>query len=91
MFQGIWKPTQRSVDKNCAVEFCGRGCNVDGLHLLEASERMTLWHQLGDRPLVEGAGDQQDDVVDHVAVGYVVQERCQIAWMSKVRNIELKL
>jgi hypothetical protein len=40
---------------------------------------------------VEGAGDQQDDVVDHVAVGYVVQERCQIAWMSKVRNIELKL
>jgi len=44
---------------------------------------MTLWHQLGDRPLVEGAGDQQDDVVDHVAVGYVVQERCQIAWRVK--------
>ena len=51
---------------------------MDGLHLLEAAERVALRDQLGDRPLVQSSGDQQDDVVDHVAVGDVVKERGQV-------------
>lgn len=47
---------------------------MDGLHLLEAAERVALGHQLRDGALVEGARDQQDDVVDHVAVGDEVEE-----------------
>ena len=63
-----------SVDQDRVVEL-GRGArDVDRLHLLEAAERVALAHQLGDGSLVQGAGDQQHDVVDHVAVGDVVQE-----------------
>ena len=40
---------------------------------------MTLCDQLGDGPLVEGPRDEEDDVVDHVAVGDVVQEGGQSA------------
>ena len=51
---------------------------MDGLHLLEAAERVALGDQLRDRPLVQSSGDQQDDVVDHVAVGDVVEESGQV-------------
>jgi len=47
---------------------------MDGLHLLEAAQWVALGNQLGDGSLVQRAGDQQDDVVDHVAVGDEVQE-----------------
>lgn len=43
-------------------------------HLLEAAQRMALWYQLGNGTLVQGAGNQQDDVVDHVTVRNVVEE-----------------
>jgi hypothetical protein len=39
---------------------------------------MALGDQLGDGSLMKRAGDQEDDVVDHVAVGDVVQEGGQI-------------
>ena len=39
---------------------------------------MALGDQLGDGSLMKRAGDQEDDVVDHVAVGDVVQEGGQV-------------
>lgn len=52
----------------------GRGLgDVDRLHLLEAAKRVTLWHQLRDGPLMESARDQQNDIIDHVAVPGVRQ------------------
>ena len=74
--------TKRGVDEDSAVKLSRGRCHVDGLHLFEASERVALGHQLGDGPLVQCSGDQQDDVVDHVAVGDVVQERGQVTWMQ---------
>ena len=44
------------------------------LHLLKTSQRMTFTYQLGDWSLVERPCDQEDDVVNHVSVGDVVQE-----------------
>ena len=61
--------TERRVDEDSVVELCGRGGDVDGLHLLEGAERVALGHQLGDGPLVQRPRDQQDYVVDHVASG----------------------
>ena len=63
--------TKRSVHQHGVVELRRRGRDVDGLHLLEAAERVALAHQLREGALVQGAGDQQDDVVDHVAVTVV--------------------
>ena len=40
---------------------------------------MALCDQLRDWPLVQRAGDEQDDVVDHVGVGDEVQEGGQLA------------
>ncbi len=58
---------ERRVDEDSVVELGrGRG-DVDGLHLLEAAQRVALWDQLGDGALVQRARDQQDDVVYHVA------------------------
>lgn len=60
--------TQGRVHQDGVVEL-GRGLgDVDRLHLLEAAQRVALGHQLGDGALVERPGDQQDDVIDHVAV-----------------------
>lgn len=60
--------TQRRVHQDGVVKLGGGLGDVDRLHLLEAAQRVTLWHQLRDGTLVEGAGDQQDDVIDHIAV-----------------------
>lgn len=64
-----WKqPTQGRVHQDGVVELGWGLGDVDCLHLLEAAQRVTLGHQLRDGTLVEGSGDQQDDVIDHVAV-----------------------
>lgn len=47
---------------------------MDGLHLLETAQRVTLGDQLGNGALVQRARDQQNDIVDHVAVRDEVQE-----------------
>jgi len=65
---------QGRVHQNGVVQLGGRGRHMDGLHLLEAAQWVALGNQLGDGSLVQRAGDQQDDVVDHVAVGDEVQE-----------------
>ncbi len=77
IIETLFSFTERCVHQNCVVKLSGRGRDVNGLHLLETSEGVAFWHKLGDRPLVEGAGDQQNDVVNHVAVCDVVQERSQ--------------
>ena len=41
---------------------------MDGFHLLKAAERVALWDELRDGTLVQRAGNQQHNVVDHVAV-----------------------
>lgn len=61
-------PTQGRVHQDGVVELGGRLGDVHSLHLLEAAQRVAFRHQLGDGPLVQRAGDQQDDVIDHVAV-----------------------
>lgn len=68
------KFTKRSINKNGVVELGWSSCYMDGLHLLEASQRMTLGYQLGYRPLMEGSRNQENDVVDHVAISYKVQK-----------------
>lgn len=60
--------TQGRVHQDGVVQLGGGLSDVDRLHLLEAAQRMTLWHQLRDGALVEGARDQQDDIIDHIAV-----------------------
>ena len=60
--------TERRVNEDGVVELGRRRGDVDGLHLFEAAQRVALAHQLGQRSLVQGASDQQDDVVNHVAV-----------------------
>ena len=60
--------TQGRVHQDGVVQLGGGLGDVDRLHLLEAAQRVTLWHQLRDGPLVQSARDQQDDVIDHVAV-----------------------
>jgi len=60
--------TQGCVHQDGVVKLSGGLGDVDRLHLLEAAQRMTLWHQLRDGSLVQSPGDQQDDVIDHVAV-----------------------
>lgn len=61
-------PTERGIDQDSIVEL-GRCCgNMDGLHLLETAEGMTLGDELGDGALMQRASDQQHNVVYHVAV-----------------------
>lgn len=60
--------TQWCVHKDGIVELGGGLRNVDRLHLFKAAQRVTLGHQLRNGPLVQSARDQQDDVIDHIAV-----------------------
>ena len=60
--------------------------DVDRLHLLEAAKRSVLAYELQNGPLVEGAGDEQDDVVDHVAVGDVVEEGGLVTHVLELRH-----
>lgn len=65
---------ERRIDQHRIVQLGRCGRDVDRLHLLEAAERVALRDELRDRALMQRARDQQDDVVDHVAVRDVVQE-----------------
>ena len=71
--------SEGSVNQDRVVKLGRGGSDVNGLHLLEAAERVALAHQLCYRPLVQRPRDQQHDVVDHVAVGDVIQEHGQLA------------
>ena len=67
--------TEWRVDQHRIVEIGRRRGNTHGLHLLEASKRVTVGYQLADRTPVQRAGNEQHDVVNHVAVRHVV-EKC---------------
>ena len=69
--------SKRSVNKNSIVKFSWVASNVNGLHLLKAAQRMTLSNQLRDRSLMKGPCNEQHNVVDHVAVGDVIEEEGQ--------------
>lgn len=47
------------------------------LHLLKTAQRVTLGDQLGNGALVQRARDQQNNIVDHVAVRDKVQKSRQ--------------
>lgn len=65
---------QRCVHQHGVVQLGGRRGHVNGLHLLEAAQGMAFGDQLRNGTLVQRASDQQDNVVDHVAVRDEVQE-----------------
>ena len=44
---------------------------MDRLHLLETAEWVAFGNQLVDWSLVEGASDQQNDVINHIAVSKI--------------------
>lgn len=83
------KRGQWGVDEHCVVQLCRCGGDVNRFHLFEASQGVALRDELGDGALVEGSGDQQDDVIDHVAVGDEVQESRQ--WLDCVISHVLEL
>lgn len=68
---------QRRVHQHRIVQLRRIGGHMDGFHLLKAAQRMAFGDQLADGALVQRAGDQQNDVVDHVAVRDEVEERRQ--------------
>ena len=60
--------TKWSIDKDSVIQLSGCGCDVDLFHLFKAAERVALISELSDLTLVEGARDEKDDVVNHVAI-----------------------
>lgn len=66
--------SQRSVNQHGVVQLSWCSCYMNGLHLFEASQWVTLRDQLGNGSLMQSSSDQQNDVVNHVAVCDEVQE-----------------
>lgn len=66
--------SQWCVNQNGVVQLSRVGSNMDGFHLLETAQRMAFRNQLRDGTLMQCARDQQDDVVNHVAVRDEVQK-----------------
>merc|ERR1719382_2009853 len=78
-----------SIDEHGIVQL-GRGAgNVDCLHLLKAAQWMTLTHQLGYWPLMQCAGDQKNNVVNHVTVRDIVEEARKRAGRVVAHVLEL--
>ena len=75
----MWDPTQRRVHQDGIVQFSGCLSNIDRLHLLKAAQRVAFGHELRDGSLVQSPRDQQDDIVNHVAVpgGHAERKRVQ--------------
>ena len=66
--------SQWRIDQNGIVQFSWISSHVNGFHLLETTQWMTFWDQFRNWTLMQSSGDQQNDVVDHVAVSDEVQE-----------------
>lgn len=60
--------TERSVNEDSIVELSRGGSDVNCLHLLKTTQGVALRDKFGNRSLMQGAGDEQNNVVDHVAV-----------------------
>lgn len=63
------------VDKDRLVDLADVVAGREGTDGLKHAEGVAALQQLAQVALVEGACDDQDDVVDHVPVGDVIQER----------------
>ena len=60
--------TQGGVHQHGIVKVRRSRGDVDRLHFSKAAQRVTLVSELRYLPLTQRAGDEKDDVVDHVAV-----------------------
>lgn len=66
--------TEGGFDEYGLVELLDVRGDAEGGHGVEHAERVTPLEQLVRVPFVEGAGNQENDVVNHVGVGNVVEE-----------------
>lgn len=66
--------SQWRIDQHSVIQLGWIGSHMDGLHLLETTQWMTLWNQFRNRTLMQRSSDQQNDIVDHVAVRDEIQE-----------------
>lgn len=60
--------TQGSLDEDALVEFLYSCRYAECRHGFEDSERMTAFQKFVCVSFVEGSGNEEDDVVDHVGV-----------------------
>lgn len=65
---------QWRIDQNGIIQFGWIGRHMNGLHLLETAQWMAFWDQFRDWALMQCARNQQNNVVNHVAVCDKVQE-----------------
>jgi len=68
-----------SVDKHRIIKFCWSAGDMNSFHLLETTQRMALADKLRNGPLMKSACDEEDNIVNHVAIGDIVQECCQVS------------
>lgn len=61
-------------DEDGVVEFLDVGGDAEDGHGFEPAERVAAFEEFAGVAFVQGAGDEEGDVVDHVAVGEVVHE-----------------
>lgn len=60
--------TKWCIHQDGIIELCWSLGNVNGLHLFKAAKWMALGHKLRDGPLMQSSSDQQNDIVNHIAV-----------------------
>ncbi len=65
---------QRRLDQHAVVQLLDVGRHAEDGHRLEPAQRVAPVQQLARVALVEGASDEEGDIVDHVAICYVVHE-----------------
>ncbi|KAI3477715.1 hypothetical protein L1887_60488 [Cichorium endivia] len=65
---------QRGLDEHRVVELLHRRGYAERRHGVEYAERVAALEELVGIALVKRTGDEEDDIVDHVGVGHVVQE-----------------
>ncbi len=63
--------TEGGIDEHVIVEVVDGPGRREGRDGLEHAERVALLKELTEVTLVEGAGDEKHDIVDHVAIAVV--------------------
>lgn len=69
--------SQWSVYQHGIVQFSWCGSNMYSFHLFKATQWMTLGNQFRNGSLVQSTSDQQNNIVNHIAIGDEVQETGQ--------------
>lgn len=83
--------TKGRVHQNGIVELSRSLSDVNRFHLLKAAQWVTLWHQLRDGPLVQGARNEQDDVINHIAVPVVTRKEERSLYDPFIRSAGVPL